>query len=218
MTKKSINRRLRDQRAAGVAPAPNAPRIAPVQTIHPMFKNKLVEIAKDDEERARAEGMVPVWDDLNASFVKAHHALVAPAVIGQYAARKDIIAFVADKLSLRLRIEQFQRELSHLRAELKGISSQHTDKTGSTNDPDEIMLAVRIGEQYALFLERLESIIQPTVAHIIEIFTQAEMLMIDAQNKAKEGLSPEQDPNVVTDVQVTEIASGAAAVAAEATQ
>lgn len=218
MTKKSMNRRLRDQRAAGVAPAPSTPRVEPVATIHPMFRNKLVEIAKDDEERARAEGMVPVWDDLNASFVKAHHALVAPAIIGQYAARKDIIAHVVDKAALRLRIEQFQRELVHLKQELKAISSQHTEKTGSTNDPDEIMLAVRIGEQYALFLERLESIIQPTVAHIIEIFTQAELLMIEAQNKANEGLTPEQDPNVVTDVQVTDIASGAAAVAAEATQ
>lgn len=216
MAKKSLSRRLRDQQASGVAPAPRAPRVAPVNAIHPMFAKKLVEVAHDEEERKKAAGWVPVYDELNNLYVQCAKGVMAPAILSKLAARKDIIKYIDDHQALQTRIEMFKRDIAQLKTELSGIFAEHSGKSGGTYDEDEITAANVIGEKYALFLQRLEATIPPTVAHIFEIFTAAEVKMLAAQGKLSEqGLKPEQDPNVVTDVTATEVANTAANAVAE---
>jgi len=216
VTKKSASRRMRDLQASGKAPAPRTSYVAPVHSIHPMFQKKLVEVAKDEEERKKAEGWMLVYDELNTMYVNCAKGVMAPAVLSKLAARKDIIAFIRDHQSLQLRIEMFKRDIGTLKSELSAIASEHAGKTGGTSDEDEIMAANLIGQKYQLFLERLESTIQPSIAHIFEIFTEAEVRMLDSQGKLSEnGLKPEQDPNVITDVSATEVASTAANAVAE---
>lgn len=211
MTKKSMSRRMKDAAKSGVAPAPRAPYVPVTAAIHPMFAAKLKEI---DEELPKHEKL-PVWDDLNNLYVQCAKALMAPAVLGQLAARKDIIAYISDHKGLQQRIEMFKRDILQLKAEVSAIASEHAGKEGSSDDPDDIMLSIQIAEKYNLFRERLTAVIDPTVAHIFEIFTEAEMRMLQAQGKLGDGLKPEQDPNVITDVEVTEVANTASAAAAE---
>lgn len=212
MTKKSNSRRLKDMKAAGVAPAPRAPYVPATAAIHPMFAAKLKQIA---EEMPKHEAL-PVWDDLNGLYVQCAKAVMAPAILGQLAGRKDIIAYIQDHKGLQQRIEMFKRDILQLKAELTGIAAEHAGKEGSSDDPDDIMLSIHIAEKYNLFRERLAAVIDPTVAHIFEIFTEAEMRMLQAQGKLSEqGLKPEQDPNVITDVEVTEVSSTATAAIAE---
>lgn len=216
MTKKSASRRMRDLQASGKAPAPRASYVAPVHSIHPMFQKKLIEVAQNEEERRKAEGWMPVYDELNAMYVNCAKGVMAPAILSKLAARKDIIAFIRDHASLQLRIEMFKRDIVTLKAELSAIAAEHAGKQGGTADEDEIMAANLIGQKYELFLERLESTIQPSIAHIFEIFTEAEVRMLDAQGKLSEnGLKPEQDPAVVTDVSSTEVANTAANAVAD---
>lgn len=212
MTKKSLNRRMKDMKTAGVAPAPRQTYVPPVATIHPIFGKKLAEIKAEQPKHEEMH----VWDDLNTLHVTCAKALMAPAVLGQLAKRKDIIAYIRDQVGLRQRIEMFKRDILQLQEELKAIAAQHSGREGSSTDPDEIMQSITIAEQYNLFKERITAVIDPTVAHIFEIFTEAEMLMLDAQGKLSEnGLKPEQDPNVVTDVVASEVASTAANAVAE---
>ena len=216
MAKKSLSRRLRDQQASGAKPAPRTPYVAPVKTIHPMFAKKLVEVAQDEEERRKAAGWVPVYDELNNLYVQCAKGIMAPAILSKLAARKDIIKYIDNHTALQTRIEMFKRDISQLKVELSGIFAEHSGKSGGTSDEDEIMTANLISEKYELFRQRLEATIPPTVAHIFEIFTAAEIKMLDAQGKLSEqGLKPEQDPNVVTDVVAAEVANTAANAVSE---
>ena len=217
MTKKSLNRRLKDMKAAGVAPAPRQTQVPPLATIHPIF-GKAVEQARADEmERKKAEGWMPVWDDLRSLYIECAKGVMAPAVLGALARRKDIIEHIRDQVGLQTRIEMFKRDIITLKNELTGIAAEHAGKTGGTSDPDELMLSIQIAEKYNLFKERMSAIIEPTVAHILEIFTEAELIMLDKQGKLSDtGLRPEQDPNVVTDVQAVETTMAVASNAMQA--
>lgn len=225
MTKKSMSRRNKDAAAAmaaaqaagrPVAPKPRQTYVPPVAAIHPMFAKKLQEVAVDEAERQKAEGWMPVWDELNAQYVACAKGVMAPAVLSVYAQRRDIIAYIRDQKGLQDRIGMFKRDILQLKAELSAIAREHGDKTGGTSDPDELMTAIQISEKYNLFRERLTAIVEPTVLHIQEIFLEGEMLMLQAQGKLSDkGMSPEQDPDVITDVEITETTTHAAAAVAE---
>jgi len=196
---------MKDMQKVGVAPAPRQPQVPPVAAIHPMFAKKLEEVKQDEEERKKAEGWMPVWNDLRGLYIECAKGVMAPAVLGALARRKDIIAHIRDQKGLQLRIEMFKRDILTLKNELTAIAAEHAGREGGTSDPDELMLSIQIAEKYNLFKERMTAIIEPTVAHILEIFTEAELLMLDANGQLSDtGLKPEQDPNVVTDVESVE--------------
>jgi hypothetical protein len=202
---------MKDMQQAGVAPAPRQAQVPPVAAIHPMFAKKLEEVAKDEQERKKAEGWMPVWDDLRTLYIECAKGVMAPAVLGALARRKDIITYIRDQKGLQLRIQMFTRDILTLKNELSAIAAEHVNREGGTSDPDELMLSIQIAEKYNLFKERMTAIIEPTVAHIFEIFTEAELLMLDAQGQLSDtGLKPEQDPTVVTDVEVIETTMTAA--------
>jgi hypothetical protein len=209
VTKKSMNRRMKDMRAAGVAPAPRQPFVPVTAGLHPLLQQRLEEVKKQTAEIV-GHDYVPVWDELENVYQKMLQGVMAPAVLGTLAQRKDLIVFVRDKKGLVTRIQMFQREILAMKEELKEIHAQHAGKVGGTDDPDVVMNANMINEQYILFGQRMEAIITPTVAHILEIFTEAEVLQAQAHGKlqtaSESGLTPEQDPAVITDVVETNAA------------
>lgn len=221
MTKKSASRKLKDAQAAGKGPATRQVYLAPTAMIHPMFKSKLNEIKADQAK----EESLPVWDEVNELYVKCVQGVMSPAVLGQLAQRKDIIAHIRDHDGLNTRINMFKRDILTLKEELAELHAAHAGKVGTEDDPNEIMRAITISEKYTLFLEKLEATIPPTVAHILEIFTEAELIMqqkatdaANAQHAAEQDARiAELDPNVVTDVVATDVKDQPTLVSDQAT-
>ncbi len=156
-----------------------------------------------------AEESNNAWDKLEELYGMCARAVVAPVVLGSLSQRKDLIAFVEDKGALTARIQMFQQDILQLKAELEQIHAQHVGREGECVDPDENMKALVIGEQYMLFQQRMAACIEPTVAGILSTFATAELLQKNDLEKqaqalldAQPVLSPEQDPNVVTDVEL----------------
>lgn len=209
MTKKSAGRRQRDFQAAvkaaaanGVqlAPQPRQVRLAPTVGLHPLMRARLDQVKKETDEIVQ-HGAVPIWDELNDVYVKCAQGVMSPALLGELAKRKDTIKYIQDHVTFRDRIEMFKRDIEQMKKELSQIHAQHAGKTGSSSDPDELMKAAMINEQYAVFNERMVSSIDSSVNHILAIFAEAEVL----QQAAEAQLTPEQDPNVVTDVVVKDV-------------
>jgi hypothetical protein len=163
------------------------------------------EAAQADKARKRmaeanAEGTVSIWDDLENMYQNCVQALASPGVIGAFSQRKDLIALVQDKQVLVARIRMLQSDTEQMRAELNAIHQQHQGKTGGSIDPDELIQAFPLYEYYQLWLQKWNANIMPTVAHILEIFTDAEIEQ--QRQRAAAQLTPEQDPTVITDVEV----------------
>lgn len=202
MTKKSLSRKQKDAQLAGRAPAARQVYVPPTAMIHPMFSTKLKEIKA---EQAQEEAL-PVWDEVNSLYIQCVKGVMSPAILGKLAQRKDIISHIRDQNALNTRINMFKRDILTLKEELSVLHQEHSGKVGTESDPNEIMRAITISEKYTLFLQKLEATIPPTVAHIIEIFTEAELLMqqhtANVEAAAKDAAI---DPNVITDVEVKEI-------------
>lgn len=173
--------------------------ISALHAVHPMIAKAVVEKNAQDV----VDSQVPVWDELNELLLTCQQGLVSPVILGQLAQRKDLIVFIRDKAGLVTRINMFKQDILQLKKELDDIAAQHAGKTGGSDDLDDIMRANQISEQYQLFLTRMDAVITPTVGHILEIFTEAELIQQQAKveaGQAAPAYTPEQDPNVVTDV------------------
>jgi hypothetical protein len=199
MAKKSRARRIPQKQAnSGLNAAP---------ALHPMFQKTINQIAKETEQRI-ADDMA-VWDQLNEQYLNASKAITSAIVVGQLTTMKHVIPFIQDQAGLRTRLDMLKNDVAQLKSELSEIAKQHVHLTGGTNDPDEVMKAAMIGQQYVLFIERVEAAVPNTIGHIADIFADAELRYNAAQLAAQQpkeeeiGLTPEQDPSVITDVEVS---------------
>jgi hypothetical protein len=141
------------------------------------------------------------FNDLNDMYHSMVLLLSKHAHLNEFAANKELIAAVADKITLVANIRMLARDLTTLNADLSAIHELHKDKTGGSRDPDEIISTINIFEQYNLFMERHNAVIMPIAYHIIEQFDTAEKLLMRVAmvNKAATDLL---DPNVISDVEI----------------
>jgi hypothetical protein len=158
--------------------------IAGLHAVHPIVGRAVV--AKNIEDAQARDEEVAIWDELNSAREACIALLVTPVLMRELAGRKDLIKFVRDKAGLVTRVNMFKRDIMQLKAELFDIAKRHEGKVGGSSDIDEIMNANMISEQYELFKLRLEATIPPTVNHIIEIFTEAELIMKQTQAASAE--------------------------------
>ena len=114
------------------------------------------------------------WDDLNTIYSSCIQLLQKHENISVYASNKEIIDEIVDKNTLISNIRLLASDLNKLSSELQEIHNQHADKSGGTNDPDEVMRSITIYEQYSLFMERHDAVVMPTITYILEQFDQAE--------------------------------------------
>lgn len=88
---------------------------------------------------------------------------------------------------------------------LNDIYSTHSDKTGGTTTADEAVEVIQVNGRYHDAIELYNTVIMPTVAHIFEQINVSDDLIAQAVKESVEKqLTEEQDPNIVTDVQVKE--------------
>lgn len=146
------------------------------------------------------------WDDLHEQHANCQTLLLSSAGVGAVITEHGLLPYITDHVTLNANIQLLTRDLGTLNAELKQIYAQHSAKTGSANE-DDVMQGFAIYELYVLWIERYNSLIPPTVNHILEMTAEAGSKKDEAE--AATAAEKASDPNHTApiDVQFTEVAT-----------
>jgi L-serine deaminase len=148
------------------------------------------------------------WDDANEVFEKSMNGI--EATNGQLAGILQAVVLdpermsrVTDPKTLVNNINLLTRDISEHTARLHAIHAKHVTRSGGTVDADDTMMVVSINGEYADALEVYETVVMPTVTHILEQIGVIEEL-IASEQAAKEAaaVTALQDVNVVSDVEI----------------
>lgn len=146
------------------------------------------------------------WDDLQTRYSECCQLLREPTNVVEILKDNELISYIpADQVQvLRTNNSMLARDLRELLNELKQIYSKHGNRVGSASEAD-VMEGFAIYELYVLWLERYNSLIPPTVAHILEITNMAEERRRMA--KAAQAQAQAQNPadTAVIDVEAKEV-------------
>lgn len=168
-----------------------------------------------------------VWDDLNQIAARCGQILGSPGVFLPMLRNTELMAHVDNMELLNRTASVLARDLGEFSKFYSGILAQHTGKTGASTTPDEHLMAIMLHNDYLVWLEQFEANVRPMIESITEIIATAEAKMGAVAPEAAADLSkevtqhisdhlqinvvagepamtPEQDPGVITDVEVKE--------------
>lgn len=168
-----------------------------------------------------------VWDDLAQMSVRCHQLLASPAALLPMLNNEALMAKVENTAYLNRTASVLARDMGQFTTFFQGIQQQHHGRSGASTTPDDHLMAVMLHNDYAVFAEQFEANARPMIDSIIEILAKAEKALQEAQPEEaalvkEQGLqalqaavgvelvveeapmTPEQDPNVITDVEVKE--------------
>lgn len=162
-----------------------------------MTKKSQARLARDAYKNSAENNC---WDSLNeihgacvTSITEANNNLVAVYGVD------GVIATIPDKVNVKIAMKGLTQDLSGFSTELAGIHALHSDRTGGFKDQDDFILSIGIFEKYKDYQMRYDALILPNAEFLLE---QAG-LAFNALQRIAAGLPPEeQDPTVVTDVEV----------------
>lgn len=153
------------------------------------------DLAKKEFEKTAA------WDDVANIHVQCCKLLISHTGLSNLIQNPEVIAEIQDKSLFTKNVHTLNSDLTALANELAGLKKLHEDKSGRASSPDDHLLSIEIYEKYLVFISRHDSVVMPTVHHLTEQIQDA----VDRVNRKKaDMLTPEQDPGIVTDVEVRE--------------
>lgn len=157
--------------------------------------------AKEEEKSKQS------WDDLEGLFKACSEALVISnrEMVEMYSL-PGVVENIENRQEVSVALNGLHRDINAFSEELKQIHALHINKTGFVTDENELSACIQIFELYFAFQTRYQSVIIPTVVLLAE---EAGKAAVNIQRKmdeaaAEKQLTPEQDPNIVTDVAVKE--------------
>ena len=163
-----------------------------------MTKKSAARLARD--KIAKEQQQQPIWDDLTKMFSDFATTLVrANKTTVELYSLPMVAENVPDPENTEIHIKGLERDVVAFSAELNTIYNGHKHKSGPATNDAEVTAAFKIYEHYVDWNNRYQAIILPTVIFLAE---QAGL----ASQKISEGIQKEneQNPNVVTDVEVKE--------------
>jgi hypothetical protein len=137
------------------------------------------------------------WDDLQARHQECAGLVAMHLGVTNVLEQPEILAEIQpDEQTLLVQnIRLLTKDLQERITELNKIYAIHSDKHGSANE-ENIMLSFEIMEKYTHWLALMQSNVQPTVAHILEITSVIEKRVLVKQ--------AQMSPAFTTDVEFTE--------------
>lgn len=155
-----------------------------------MTKKSSARLARDAQKKHAKETakLNNCWDDLNGIYQSCVGLMQSHSGISVCASNPEIIMAVEDKETLVSNINMLSNDLVKLNEELAELHKLHMDKSGGTEDPNEVMHSIGIFEQYNLFMERHDAVVMPTVTYILEQFDKAEHLVLRNRKKLQDEL------------------------------
>ena len=145
------------------------------------------EVAEDVQEQppaaeAAAAAGDCVWDSLHATHRNVQQFSLAPALVVPFLRQKEIVAKVDKPRELLAHAELLAKDMTQFSQDLNAIAATHADRTGSSTDADDLVLAIQTNEQYIAWTDRFNDVVMPTV---IEIMGKLQSAGVDVNNLPK---------------------------------
>lgn len=156
--------------------------------------------AKKQQSKTKNIEVNNCFIELQDCYRNCAQMLAGHGVILQVTTDQILMSYVEDKKTFYNRLELLAKDIVQLSNELAQLYTQHKDKNGMTSNPDEIMLAFTIGQQYSLFMERHAHAVMPNAENIIAQIRVAEAALLSTNITAQQEAL--LDPNVISDVEV----------------
>lgn len=169
-----------------------------------------------------------VWDEVQQHSLQCHRLLSTPGSIVKVLKAPEIKEIIAEQGKDQLRdktSEVLARDIVEFQTFFTGIREHHKDRTGASNGPNDHFRAIQISNDYVQFTEQFNANVMPMIETLGEIAQSAEAVLEERNPEAANrirgevkdylkgrgivvevreapALTPEQDPNVVTDAVV----------------
>ena len=171
-----------------------------------------------------------VWDDVNAHAMRAQQLLSSARAMFPLLDSELLISKVDNLPHLLRTAGVLATDMEQFKGFFDGLRGHHTGKTGSSTSPDEHLLAIQLFNDYTTFMQQFEANVRPMILAVAEILQVAQQkLNLEQPEEAQRltqavsdhivnkmginivyqepAMTPEQDPNVITDVVVKESAT-----------
>lgn len=168
-----------------------------------------------------------VWDDLNQIAARCGQLLASPGALLPILRNDELMKHVDNMEHLNRTANVLANDLNGFAKFYSGIRAQHANMTGASTNADEHLKAIMLHNDYTVWTEQFEANVRPMIESMTEIIVAAEAKMgavsPDAATQLSKqvtehiathlqmhvvaeepGMTPEQDPTVITDVEVKE--------------
>lgn len=161
-----------------------------------MYGGVLPNLQKQEQQK---------WEDLEKIYKSCMDALIT--------ANNEVVALfkipgvmenIENRQETVIALRGLNKDILFFAEELKMIHKYHEGKTGFIEDENELGTSLQIFEKYHQFQTTYQGVIIPTVISLSEAVGKAASAMQAQVNAAEQGLTDEQNPNIITDVEVKE--------------
>ena len=167
-----------------------------------------------------------IWDDVNMQSTSARRMLAVPGSVLPILKAPEIQEIIAEQGKEQLLDKSaavLAKDVTEFSGFYEGIHKTHADKEGSSTTPDDHFTAIRIFNDYTTYIDQFNANVVPMIETVSEIAGGAHAVLEQRNPEAAKRiqdevddymkrnglyikvvqpkLTPEQDPNVITDVE-----------------
>lgn len=115
------------------------------------------------------------WDDLSRLYMQCQALSTSPSQVLPLLKDSEQLAKVKDIHALKQQSEVLRKDAEAYKTRLENIQAKHAGRSGSTENPDELMFVLALGEEYQEWLHSYQSVVLPTVQNILQLFTEEKL-------------------------------------------
>lgn len=147
------------------------------------------------------------WEELEALYQACMESLVlANNSIYELYGIEGILNFIQNENEVKVALNGLAGDIESFSARLKAIHERHVGKTGPVENETDLSMCFTIFEEYYAYQSHYTSVIVPTVMFLTDAISLAAEKMKQHYQENPPVLTDEQNPNVVTDVEIKETA------------
>jgi len=165
-----------------------------------MTKKSMARLQRD-EAKERIENSLKTntnWDDIVHLENTTRQLIASIIYVGNQSRHPDVIQnYVNSDIADRC-MKLLAQDILRMSSNFEAIAAKHAGKKGNAPTQEEYMDSVGIYQEYCSLVEEIQSVVLPTVNQLNEEIGMAKERL--QNNNTDSNLTPEQDPNVVTDV------------------
>ena len=110
------------------------------------------------------------WNDLKRIYLECLSLSVSPNQILPIITSKERLSTVKDLESLNKDAAHLNSLVKEFDERLKALYAKHKDREGSSNNPEDLMLCLSIGEEYQEWLHRYQSTVTYLIYQVMSYF------------------------------------------------
>jgi hypothetical protein len=127
-----------------------------------------------------------LWNEINALHVTCSDMTQSPADISILLRATDVHPYIPNMGEFVSLARTLQGDVDRFNAELAAIGAKHLGKQGNTNNPDQLMAAIAIHEEYLAWIDQYSNTVIPTVRQLTDIGRAAVAAKENAEKTAAE--------------------------------